>query len=302
MERRQQTGFDGFDGFDGRAATLVRESGAGALPEGFLFGVATAGFQVEGGYNGPGEPANNWLGLGAGRAGGAVGDRVGFWDRPEESLDRAAGLGCNSFRLSVEWARVVPDASGRSTDDAARPLLPAIVDGCLRPRPRAAGHPAPLHPPGLAGRGFLAAARRPGSLPRPGSELAVDALAPWVRHWVTINEINVLVIGSWLLGMFPPGRTLGFEDARDRAGQSAGRPRGWPTRSSIGWRPDAVVTTNNSCLSIYEYDRLLTDLLLARSMGVDRGEIDDWLVERRRLHDSPAPGRADAGERLLTSG
>ncbi|HET9441932.1 MAG TPA: family 1 glycosylhydrolase, partial [Acidimicrobiales bacterium] len=30
------------------------------LPDGFRFGVATAGFSVEGGYNGPGEPANNW--------------------------------------------------------------------------------------------------------------------------------------------------------------------------------------------------------------------------------------------------
>ena len=36
------------------------DPGVAGLPEGFLFGVATAGFQVEGGYNGPGEPANNW--------------------------------------------------------------------------------------------------------------------------------------------------------------------------------------------------------------------------------------------------
>ena len=33
----------------------------GLVPDDFLFGVATAGFQVEGGFNGPGEPANNWL-------------------------------------------------------------------------------------------------------------------------------------------------------------------------------------------------------------------------------------------------
>lgn len=31
------------------------------LPEGLRFGVATCGFQVEGGQNGPGEPANNWF-------------------------------------------------------------------------------------------------------------------------------------------------------------------------------------------------------------------------------------------------
>ena len=32
------------------------------LPAGFRFGVATAGFQTEGGFNGRGEPANNWAG------------------------------------------------------------------------------------------------------------------------------------------------------------------------------------------------------------------------------------------------
>src|SRR5271165_4982946 len=30
------------------------------LPRDFRFGVATAGYQIEGGYNGPGEPKNNW--------------------------------------------------------------------------------------------------------------------------------------------------------------------------------------------------------------------------------------------------
>ena len=56
-------------------------------------------------------------------------------------------------------------------------------------------------------------------------ELAVEALAPWVRHWVTINEINVLAMGSWLLGMFPPGRPLGLRGRRHRHRPPAGRPR-----------------------------------------------------------------------------
>jgi 6-phospho-beta-galactosidase len=30
------------------------------LPNGFLWGVANAGFQVEGGFNGRGEPQNDW--------------------------------------------------------------------------------------------------------------------------------------------------------------------------------------------------------------------------------------------------
>ena len=30
-------------------------------------------------------------------------------------------------------------------------------------------------------------------------------------------------------------------------------------------RPDAVVTTNNFCMSVYEYDRMLLDVLLSRA-------------------------------------
>ena len=48
---------------------------------------------------------------------------------------------------------------------------------------------------------------------RSWAELAVEALAPSVRLWVTINEINVLFAESWLLGSFPPGRYLAHTDA-----------------------------------------------------------------------------------------
>ena len=61
-----------------------------ALPDDFLFGVATAGFQVEGGYNGPGEPTNNWARWEGGGRIEPSGNACDFWLRPEDALDRAA--------------------------------------------------------------------------------------------------------------------------------------------------------------------------------------------------------------------
>ena len=129
------------------------------------------------------------------------------------------------------------------------------------------------------------------------AEVAVDALAPLVRHWVTINEINVLSIGSWLLGMFPPGRLLGFGDAAIAVDNLlAAHVAAYEVIHRM--RPDAVVTTNNSCMSLYEYDRLLIDLLLARSMGVERDDVGGWLAEPPPPARRPAPagrnGRAPA--------
>ncbi len=267
-------------------------SGAG-LPEGFLFGVATAGFQVEGGYNGPGQPANNWL---AWEQVGRVepsGNAVGFFDRPEEALDRARALGCNSFRLGVEWARVVPDERG--TDAAALARYVRIVDECVA---RGLVPLVTLHHfthPDWLGVDFWLRPDAPDRF-RQWAEVAVGALAPAVRHWVTLNEINVLALNSWLLGAFPPGRILSVPDSVVALDNLL-------TAHVLGYevihraRPDAVVTTNNACLSLYAQDRMLTDLLLARGAGVDRGDVDDWLEERRHRHDRCLP--AGPGERLL---
>ncbi len=264
--------------------------GTGGLGDGFLFGVATAGFQVEGGFNGPGEPANNWL---AWEQVGRVepsGGAVGFWDRPEESLDRAAGLGCNSFRLGVEWARVFPE--GERPDRAALARYAAIVGACVDRglEPLVTLHHF-THPAWLGEELWL----RPDAPRRyrTWAEVMVDTLGATVRHWVTINEINILAVGSWLLGMFPPGRALSFGDAAMAADNLlAAHVAGYEVIHRA--HPDAVVTTNNSCLSVYEYDRMLTDLLLARGAGVERRDLDEWIAERRRRHDALFPARSAA--------
>ncbi len=255
------------------------------FPEAFTFGVATAGFQVEGGFNGRDQPANNWLPWEQVGRVEPSGEAVGFWQHPEELLDRAAALGCNSFRLGVEWARVFPD--GETVDAAALASYVAIVRGCLDRglEPLVTLHHF-THPAWLGDNFWL----RPDAPDRYRNwvEVAVEALAPWVRWWVTINEINVLTIGSWLLGMFPPGRLLGFLDAAIATDHLlTAHVRGYEAIHRA--RPDAVVTTNNSSMSAYAYDRMLTDVLLARSAGVERSQVDAWLTDRARQHDALVP-------------
>jgi beta-glucosidase len=269
---------------NGSPSAKGRTAGGG-LPDGFLFGVATAGFQIEGGYNGPGQPANNWL---AWEHAGRVepsGNAVGFWERPEEALDRAAALGCDSFRLGVEWARVVPDDG--VVDRTAMARYTDIVQGCVE---RGLEPLVTLHHfthPAWLGEDFWLRPDAPERY-RTWVEVVADSLASHVRHWVTINEINVLAIGSWLLGMFPPGRSLAFEDAAIATDHLL-------TAHVLGYdaihraRSDAIVTTNNSCLSVYPFDRMLTDVLLARSAGVDHGDVSGWLDERRKQHDALLP-------------
>jgi beta-glucosidase/6-phospho-beta-glucosidase/beta-galactosidase len=276
----------------GVPAASGQPPGPDLLPPGFLFGVATAGFQIEGGFNGPGQPANNWL---AWEQVGRVepsGDAVDFWADPDVALDRAAALGCDSFRLGIEWARILPD--GRGVDRAALDRYVAIVDGCV------ARGMTPLvtlhhftHPEWLGEDLWL----RPDAPARFAAyaRVVVAALAPSVRHWVTVNEINVLTLMTHVLGAFPPGRTLGFAEA-SIAVDNLLCAHVFAYDTIHAERPDAVVTTNNACVTLYEYDRMLVDLLLARSHGVDRGDLDEWIAERRRGHyallATPGPGEA----------
>ena len=268
--------------------------GGGLVPAGFLLGVATAGFQVEGGFNGPGRPANNWLAWEQVGRVAPSGDAVGFWEDPGTALDRAAALGCDSFRLSVEWARVLPDRGGvdRSALDGYR----AIVEGCVERglTPLVTLHHF-THPEWLGPDLWL----RPDAPARFAAyaRVVVSALAPSVRHWVTLNEVNVLALMTYVLGAFPPGRTGAFADAAVALDNLlCAHVFGYDAIHDE--RPDAVVTTNNACLTVYEYDRMLVDLLLARGLGVGRGDLDDWIAERRRRHYAllPTPG---VGEGLL---
>jgi beta-glucosidase len=165
------------------------------LGKGFAIGVATAGFQVEGGYNGPGQPSNNWAAWersGRAQRSGAACD---FWAHPEEALDRAAAIGCTTFRLSVEWARLEPEA-GRF-DDAALARYVEILEMCASRRlePMITLHH--FTHPGWLGEEFWL---RPGSpdLFLRHVQRVLPALAPHCHRWVTVNEPNVVMLMGWI--------------------------------------------------------------------------------------------------------
>ena len=192
-------------------------------PREFLFGVATAGFQIEGGYNGPGQLANNWLGLGVGGPGRAVGERRRLLGptRGGARPGRRPGL-----QQLPAGCRVGPGRPRTRTGWTGRPgPLRRHRAGLPRPRPRAAGHPAPLHPSGVAGRRLLAPAGRARSLPglgraggrRPGPH------GPPLGHHQRDQRPGRRDLAARDV---PAGTAAGARGRGHRRRQSARRPRG----------------------------------------------------------------------------
>jgi beta-glucosidase/6-phospho-beta-glucosidase/beta-galactosidase len=268
--------------------------GPGVLDEAFLIGVATSGYQVEGGFNGDGEPQNNWSGWeGIGRA-ARSGRACDFWCHPAEALDRAAAIGCNAFRLSVEWARLEPRAG--EFDQGALERYAEILALC------AARGMAPMvtlhhftHPSWLGEEFWL----------RPGSpdvfarhvERVVPVLAPYCRHWVTVNEPNIVMLMGWVEGASPPGRRMAVSDAYCVLDNLL-TAHVLAADAVVAVQPEARVTLNTSSSSVYEHDRLLFDLLLSRSAGVDPSDVDRYVEERRAVHDATFVPR-HAGEAAI---
>ncbi len=168
------------------------------------------------------EPHNNWAGWeGIGRA-----ERSGlacdFWRHPEEALDRAAAIGCNAFRLSVEWARLEPRPGATTTPrSSATPRSSRCARrGAWSPSSRCTTSPTR----GGTGEEFWL---RPGSPDVFARHVArvVPALAPYCRRWVTINEPNIVTLMGWIEGAMPAGPAHGGGRRLLRARQPPDRAR-----------------------------------------------------------------------------
>jgi beta-glucosidase len=100
----------------------------------FLFGTATAAYQVEGATLADGRGASIWDTFSAtpgkvkgGDTGEPACDHYRLW---EKDLDLMAGLGVEAYRFSIAWPRILPRGTGKPLD-AGLAFYDRLVDGLL---------------------------------------------------------------------------------------------------------------------------------------------------------------------------
>ncbi len=189
------------------------------FPDGFLWGVAGAGHQTEGGN----ENSDTWFAENVSPTVFAEpsGPGCDSWNRWREDLQLAAGMGLNAYRFSVEWARVEPEEgvfSGEALDH-----YEAIVDECL------AHGLAPLvtynhftSPHWFAMRGGFQDGSAPGLFAR-YCDRVTARFGDRISHAVTLNEPNLPRVLDWL-GLPPFVRDLERQTLA-AASEAAGVPR-----------------------------------------------------------------------------
>jgi beta-glucosidase len=88
------------------------------FPAGFLWGTATAAYQVEGGWQADGKGGSVWdvyTNVDRMAAGGETANvALNMYDRVQmrEDIALLKGLGVNAYRFSINWPRILPDGTG----------------------------------------------------------------------------------------------------------------------------------------------------------------------------------------------
>ena len=138
-----------------------------SFPADFVWGAATASYQIEGAANEDGRGESVWDRFcatpGKVRNGDNGAVACDFYHRYRDDIALMRELGLDAFRFSIAWPRVLPDGRGRVNAGRPRLLRPARRRAA-RQRHRAVRDALPLgHAAGARGRGRLAGARRPST-------------------------------------------------------------------------------------------------------------------------------------------
>ena len=167
------------------------------FPESFLWGAACSAYQVEGDNAG-----SDWWQWEKESGKENSGRACRHYELFEQDFDLAKSLHHNAHRLSIEWARIEP-----SEGEFSRRELQHYLDVILALRRRGIEPLVTLHhftnPAWFTRAGGWAVKGAPARFLNYCRQV-VPLLAPHVRYWFTINEPNVYVSHSYILGVWPP--------------------------------------------------------------------------------------------------
>ncbi|MFA6075505.1 MAG: glycoside hydrolase family 1 protein [Negativicutes bacterium] len=178
------------------------------FPKDFLFGAASASYQVEGAWNEDGKGLTNWdvfskiPGKTFENTNGDV--AIDHYHRYKEDIRLMHEMGLESYRFSISWARIIPDGTGEINEKGIE-FYNNIINECLHygivpfvtlyhwdmPQPLEANG-------GWTNKAIIPAFER-------YAQICFEAFGDRVKHWITFNETVIFAGLAYLAGAHPPG-------------------------------------------------------------------------------------------------
>ena len=181
------------------------------FPKNFLFGIATAAYQIEGGWNADGKGLSTWDVFTHKRGkilNGDNGDTAcnTYYDF-QTDIDIMALLGLKAYRFSIAWSRVLPQGKGQVNQiglDYYNRLVDALLEKNITPFITMFHWDMPQTLFEQYG-GF--ASRETSSYFADYAEVIVKSLGDRVKHWITLNEPWEHAFFGHFTGEHAPGLT-----------------------------------------------------------------------------------------------
>lgn len=178
------------------------------FPENFEWGVATAAYQIEGGWDAEGKGESIWDRFS--RTPGRISDGTNadeacdFFHRYEEDIRLAEELKIQVFRLSISWPRILPEGTGRVNQagiDFYRRVLTCLHEHGMRTAVTLYHWDLPQK---LQERGGWMN-RESADWFAEFAEICFQAFGDLVDRWITLNEPQSSAMGGHFSGGHAPG-------------------------------------------------------------------------------------------------
>jgi len=187
-----------------------------AFPENFVWGAATASYQVEGAAFEDGKGAGIWDvfckrpgAVWQGQSGDTACDH---YHRYTEDIAIMKRLGLGAYRMEISWPRIMPEGRGEVNAKGVD-FYDRLIDGLLEAgiAPWVTLYHWNL-PQALQQRGGWQNPESPKWF-EDYTAFVADKFSDRVRHWMTVNEPQVITFHGMISGLHAPGLKLSVAEA-----------------------------------------------------------------------------------------
>lgn len=185
------------------------------FPKDFLWGSASAAYQIEGGWKEDGKGVTNWdtfVRIPGKTYKATTGDvAVDHYHHYKEDIALMAEMGLKTYRFSISWARIYPEGRG-TVNKKGLAFYQDIIDECLKygiePMVTIFHWDLPQALVDLYGgwespeiiQDYVTYAKT-----------LFENFGDKVKYWITLNEQNIFTSLGWLTAQHPPGK---FDDQK----------------------------------------------------------------------------------------
>lgn len=220
------------------------------FPDNFLWGAASAAYQIEGAWNEDGKGESIWdrFAHASGQTkDGDTGDvACDFYHRYAEDIAIMANLGFTASRISISWPRILPQGRG-TVNQKGLDYYNRVIDEFLRHgiKPFVTLYHWDLPQALEDAQGWRN--RDTAEYLRDYVALVADHLGDRVKHWIVLNEPWMFTMLGHFQGIHAPGRRDPIEALR--AAHVVNLAQGLSVRAlrESRHRPEAVGTAFSMC-------------------------------------------------------